>query len=511
MKGKTVSFLLALIMLLSIPAGCWADGGKVPKDQSSSVSASFSGKEPATKADRDSENEYYLPEVGITITVPDDYYILTRDVSASDPVLSLVGFTQSEAVAFLENNGMYLNAMSPDGMNEIVVTMTGNPIQDMNKIPDSMLDAFRDNLKEMFENIGVSVDSMEVYRHDPAKFLVFHISQDSDFGKVYGVEYSTIYDNKTVNLTFHSYDGAVSAEEEKLIKTVVDSMVFDAGAPAEKAPVESTDPIDYKNPETGVEFTVPANWHEAEFSKDRTFLKAKFASNDGGAMILYGYGDLWEEMTIEERASIGFSRFQLNMSSFTDADLEIMAEALGNVEGTFSKETINGTEYCRIESGALSSLIDLPIIIYMTVENGYIHQFQYQGYNTESHDKEFMNMLNSVKYESIVSSTSDVLYLRKLEGEAYGITNSDKEYDKKLVWSSQYDSYYDLDSDCYIWYNDRVKIWQYWYQRIYSDYGDYGWMEHYDDGWFIEASSNNWIALPEKYDTSSLWYIEDKK
>ena len=400
MKGKTVSFLLVLVMLLSIPAGCWADGGKVPKGQSSSVSASFSGKEPATKADRDSGNEYYLPEVGITITVPGDYYILTRDVSASDPALSLIGATQSEAVTFLENNGMYLNAISPDGKNEIIVTMVDNPVQDLNKISDSMLDTFRDNLKEMFENIGVTVDSMDIYRHDPAKYIVFHFSQDANSGKAYGVEYSTIYNNKSINITFQSYDGAVSADNEQMIKTVVDSVVFDAGASAEKATVESTDPIDYKNPETGIEFTVPANWHEAEFSKDRTFLKAKFASNDGGAMILYGYGDLWEEMTVEERASIGFSRFQLNMSSFTDADLEMMAEALGNVEGTFSKETINGTEYCRIESGALKSLVDLPMIIYMTVENGYIHQFQYQGYNTEAHDEEFMSMLNSVKYES---------------------------------------------------------------------------------------------------------------
>ena len=32
-------------------------------------------------------------------------------------------------------------------------------------------------------------------------------------------------------------------------------------------------------------------------------------------------------------------------------------------------------------------------------------------------------------------------------------------------------------------------------------------MEHYDDGWFIEASNGNWVALPSGYDSSRLWYI----
>ena len=73
-------------------------------------------------------------------------------------------------------------------------------------------------------------------------------------------------------------------------------------------------------------------------------------------------------------------------------------------------------------------------------------------------------------------------------------------------------NYYDPDTDCYFWYNTDVypNIWQYWYEGISSDYGDYGWME-YDESeglWYIQVSDYNWIVLPDEYDTSYLWHIQ---
>ena len=72
------------------------------------------------------------------------------------------------------------------------------------------------------------------------------------------------------------------------------------------------------------------------------------------------------------------------------------------------------------------------------------------------------------------------------------------------------EDYYDKETQCWFWYNTDVDPgqWQYWYEGISSDYGDYGWLEHGSDGWFVEASAGNWIPLPSTYDTSGLWYID---
>ena len=101
------------------------------------------------------------------------------------------------------------------------------------------------------------------------------------------------------------------------------------------------------------------------------------------------------------------------------------------------------------------------------------------------------------------------VYLRKTGSNAY--RESSGTADKELIWDADADSYYDAATDCWLWYNTDVRpaLWQYWYEGISSDYGDFGWMEHSADGWFIEASQGNWIPLPDRYGPDTLWYIED--
>lgn len=114
------------------------------------------------------------------------------------------------------------------------------------------------------------------------------------------------------------------------------------------------------------------------------------------------------------------------------------------------------------------------------------------------------------EYETMPDFLSqDTIYLSETGGQAFAV--SDSPADKELIWDEDAESYYDEESDCWLWYNMDVDppLWQYWYEGISSDFGDYGWMEHDADGWFIEESYGNWIELPEEYDTGSLWYIEE--
>ena len=112
---------------------------------------------------------------------------------------------------------------------------------------------------------------------------------------------------------------------------------------------------------------------------------------------------------------------------------------------------------------------------------------------------------------SNVSLFGEEVYMVSAGDGAYAITSEGSGYDKVMIWSSYDDSYYDADSDCWIWCNTDVEppVWQYWYEGISSDFGDYGWMEHEETGWYIEASAGNWIELPDSYSTEGLWYIAE--
>lgn len=109
-----------------------------------------------------------------------------------------------------------------------------------------------------------------------------------------------------------------------------------------------------------------------------------------------------------------------------------------------------------------------------------------------------------------LAQNNDPVYLVRSGDNSYGVSAQGASWDKCLLWDSGEDSYYDAESQCWLWYNTDVEpaLWQYWYEGISSNYGDYGWMEHNSEGWWIEESEGNWIKLPEEYDTGALWYIE---
>ncbi len=102
----------------------------------------------------------------------------------------------------------------------------------------------------------------------------------------------------------------------------------------------------------------------------------------------------------------------------------------------------------------------------------------------------------------------DTILLKRTGRESYTVV-SGQTGDKELIWDPEAESYYDDDTDCWLWYNTDVEpaLWQYWYEGISSDYEESGWMEHDFDGWYIEAYEGEWIELPEYYDASELWFI----
>lgn len=107
------------------------------------------------------------------------------------------------------------------------------------------------------------------------------------------------------------------------------------------------------------------------------------------------------------------------------------------------------------------------------------------------------------------------VYLETDESGGYHLVNDVVRANKILYWDEAADSWYDESTDCWIWFNTDVEpaLWQYWYEGISSNYGDYGWMEHDADGWWVEKSENNWVLVknePIEYDDSALWFIRSE-
>ena len=100
------------------------------------------------------------------------------------------------------------------------------------------------------------------------------------------------------------------------------------------------------------------------------------------------------------------------------------------------------------------------------------------------------------------------IYLEEISPDVYRICDEEEDYEKHITWDYGARSYYDYDSDCYLWYNTDVSpnLWQYWYDDIAGD-NYYGWMECEGENWYIEVSDTDWELY--EGDTDGLWHIEN--
>ena len=138
------------------------------------------------------------------------------------------------------------------------------------------------------------------------------------------MQYYTAYDGKAMNFTMRSYEGSLSARQESTIKTVVGSVVYDGAtaAPVVTEPGETTTAYAYTDHDSGAIFTVPDNWKEEPFTKDREYIDVKFVSTtDAASMIIYGSTDVWDEMSASERE--GYTRADINNEAFTEAEISM--------------------------------------------------------------------------------------------------------------------------------------------------------------------------------------------
>ncbi|MCR5803843.1 MAG: hypothetical protein K6G47_06235 [Clostridia bacterium] len=81
----------------------------------------------------------------------------------------------------------------------------------------------------------------------------------------------------------------------------------------------------------------------------------------------------------------------------------------------------------------------------------------------------------------------------------------------RMCYLDEFGRYYDEETGCYFWYDpeqDPPSV-VYEFDGISNEFGSYGLMKYdYDEGrWYIEASYDNWIHLPDKYDESALWHL----
>lgn len=346
---------------------------------------------------------YEIAELDLSVDIPSRYLVITSDTPESDPFFSLLGSSKSEVMLYFQSSNIYLDAISNDLSEEIVVTMVDSMISDFNLISDTVLTTIMTSQPDEYKNYGISVSKREIFQHSQAKFVKIYWTDNDQ--TVNGLQYYTVYDGKLIDCTLRSYTGSLNYEQEQTIKTIVESIHFNTDPQKQEDPAVSP-AYTYSDPDTKVEFTVPANWTEGALSEPREYIDVKFlSSEEQGLSILYGSTDLWDKMPSWEKN--GLDRTDINNSYFTYTDMAEMGETdIANVQ----KVTYNGTQCFRIKSVQTTEAYGLSVTVTLThviyFDNGWMYWFQFSGDSQNEFFSDFESLLNTVTFPKTIPVVS---------------------------------------------------------------------------------------------------------
>ena len=381
---------------------------------------------------------YTLNELDMTIDVPSDYIVFTRDMDIEDPQLALYGFGQDELdelVEYYKETNIFLDACSEDLNYELFVTMfTDDSLQelfDFNLFTDQELTEYAQILSSGFAAQGVNVLKIELLspRHPQAKFYKIYLSDSDQYQ--YRLQFYTIVNGKAINVYFDAVDPVDEALESRVMEIVntisfknqpiaetspsvnpetesTPSTISEAASSPEAGPEEELElpqePINYYNKAAGVSFVVPVGWSEKDLLEEREHIRTKYIDLNGNTL-LFGYSDLYASA---EGARYDYSRSDFNNELFAKADIERILNTEGSQVTSIEYETVNGIEYYRL-TRELDTVTDgigvqTTMLSYIMIYHGIMYEFSSSDALDSNAYEDFMELMSSIRYDNITTS-----------------------------------------------------------------------------------------------------------
>ena len=170
-----------------------------------------------------------IEELNLTVDVPDNYHLLTRDIGENDPYLKEIGVTYDELLVHFRASDIYLNGIDYDNLSEFILTMREIPesqaIYDLSNLSDEELKEAINyflNYSEMSEE-KLYYDS-NILKTDSATFLALKFRNRDGVYIAEGIQYYTVHNGQAINLIFSAYDNSyietAFEDMDKMIKSV---------------------------------------------------------------------------------------------------------------------------------------------------------------------------------------------------------------------------------------------------------------------------------------------------
>ncbi len=178
-------------------------------------------------------NSYTVDRAGMTLGMPEDWAIFTRDVEANDPNLALFEMDRDSLLQTMGNANIYLTALQKDPMRELTIKVSED---DHSKSVFYYKDLEEDRLEEEKQVLVDSIREVSgdrtvsdpvVLEHPQTTFLQVEVEQETEAGKFSGVENHTVINGQAISISVYVLDAeGVTEDLRALLADVTESVSF---------------------------------------------------------------------------------------------------------------------------------------------------------------------------------------------------------------------------------------------------------------------------------------------
>lgn len=169
---------------------------------------------------------YDLPELGITLALPDTVMAFTAETEES--VFALQGMDKDAIIEAMKAMDTYMLIHPFDWNIEINVVMTENRLENLDGMDEATMELLAGAIKQALESQGVTVRDYNVYQAGANQYFRHFYDVDVGNGSTnYAVQYYIIKNHKAIVLRMFSYEGMPLTEEQNaLLQQIVDGVSF---------------------------------------------------------------------------------------------------------------------------------------------------------------------------------------------------------------------------------------------------------------------------------------------
>ena len=164
-----------------------------------------------------------LDDLGLSLDIPSDCSVFTRNMDPNDPVLEEYGVDLEETNQLMEERSIYLDLLNGDPAYESLVTMMPNVVENLTVFNEETLESFKEPLRQEYENNGMTVTSIERVANDQA----IYFRTEGDIAGVKVLVYYTICNHQAISLVMRYAGEAMPDEYRAQLEAMVDSVRFD--------------------------------------------------------------------------------------------------------------------------------------------------------------------------------------------------------------------------------------------------------------------------------------------